>query len=91
MPCALSRRVLSGGFYSQYKANLPCLQGLLDLDRGESAEASPLADQARKILRDMGVELTAPTKLYVDNQGAVELSSAHSLLRVRQAARRVRD
>ena len=51
MPCALSRRVLSGGFYSQYKANLPCLQGLLDLDRGESAEASPLADQARKILR----------------------------------------
>lgn len=54
MPCALSRRVLSGGFYSQYKANLPCLQGLLDLDRGESAEASPLADQARKILRDGG-------------------------------------
>ena len=42
----------AGGFYSQYKANLPCLQALIELDQLEAAPASPLATQARAILRD---------------------------------------
>ena len=41
----------AGGFYSQYKANLPCLQGLLELEERDGAEPSPLAAQTRQILR----------------------------------------
>lgn len=44
----------AGGFYSQYKSNLPCLQGILELDRREQSEPSPLATQTRLILRDGG-------------------------------------
>jgi hypothetical protein len=52
----------AGGFYSQYKSNLPCLQALLELERQEpgqelgqeATEASPLAARARQILRDGG-------------------------------------
>ena len=44
----------AGGFYSQYKVNQPCLQMIVDLDKHEAAAPSPLAEQARAILREGG-------------------------------------
>ena len=44
----------AGGFYSQYKANKPCLQYLMELDQHENAPPSPLAVKARQVLQDGG-------------------------------------
>ena len=84
----------AGGFYSQYKANLPCLQRLLELDQPASAPASPLAVQARTILRDGGPaairrlqgaeaarrapDLMRPATAVAVSDGATHLTSDHA-------------